>query len=163
MRIFKLVLVMVFLIVFQTVVLSRLTLFGLSTDLPLAFAVLLSYMKGPREGFWFGALAGFSADVFSPERFVFAAAVPMTCFILGVLKEKFFSEEEAVMVVFVFAGTFFSYLSVSWMLSGIYDKPLSGGVWMIILVSLLNSLFTPYLKELIFKAEHENDGRRIKI
>ena len=154
---------MVFLVLLQTVVLSRLKVFGVSVDLPIAFAALLAYIGGPREGFWFGALAGFSADVFSPERFVFVAAVSLTCFILGVLKERFFSEEEAVMFVFVFFGTFFSYFLSSWILTGLYGKELSGAWPLIFLVSLLNTLFTPYLKALTVKAEDTYYGRRIKI
>ena len=154
---------MVFLIIFQTVVLSRLRVLGVSADLPIAFAALLAYIHGPREGFWFGAFAGFSADVFSPERFVFAAAVPLTCFVLGILKERFFSEEETVMFVFVFAGTFFSCLSASWVLTGLYGKGLSSAWMSMIIVSFLNMLFTPYLKALISKAENIDDGRRLKI
>lgn len=156
-------LIMLFLIVFQTIVLSRLRIFGISADLPVAFAVLLAYIGGPREGFWFGALAGFSADVFSPERFVFVVAVSLTCFFLGILKERFFSEEETIMFFFVFAGTFLSYLFGSWMLAGLYDKALSGAWVMILSVSLLNAFFTPYLKALILKADNTDDGQRIKI
>ena len=163
MRTFKLILIAIFLIILQTVVLSRLKVFGVSTDLPIAFAALLAYLRGPREGFWFGALAGFSADVFSPERFVFAAAVSLACFVLGLLKNKFFSEEEAVMFIFVFAGTFFSYLFGSWILTGLYGKALSGAWALMFSVSLLNTLFTPYLKALILKAENADDGQRIKI
>jgi len=154
---------MVFLIVLQTVVLSRLKLFGVSADLPVAFAALLAYIYGPREGFWFGALAGFFADVISPEKFVFVVAVSLTCFILGMLKDRFFNEEEIVMFVFVFAGTFFSYLCGSWMLTGLYGKALSEAWALMFFVSLFNTLFTQYLKVLISKVVNTDDGRRIKI
>ena len=150
---------MLFLVVFQTVVLSRITVFGASLDLPVAFACLAAFMFGQREGFWLGVFAGVSADVFSPERFVLAMAVPLTCFLLGLLKERFFSEEETTMFAFVFGGTFFSYLSASWILTGLYAKDMSWTWPVIIVVSVLNALFTPYLKALIIRAESINDGK----
>jgi rod shape-determining protein MreD len=163
MRDLKLVLLMFFLAVLQSVVLSRVTVFGVSADLPIAMAALLAFLKGPREGFWFGALAGLLSDALSPAVFTVVVSASMTCFLLGLLKERFFSEEEPVMFVFVFAGTFFTYLATSWLLSGILGRPLSG-VWQVIfLVSAINVLFTPYLKALLNKAESEENGRRLKI
>ncbi len=163
MRILKLFLIMFFLVILQTVLLSRLSVLGVSSDLPIAFACLAAFLIGPREGFWLGALAGFSADVFSPEKFVFAITVSLTCFVLGLLKERFFNEEDFVMFAFVFVGTFLSYLCGSWILSGLYGKEIFGTWTVILTVSLLNTLFTPYLKALIFKSESTGNGQRIKI
>lgn len=163
MRDLKLAAFILFLAVLQSVVLSRVPLLGAYIDLPIAMTALLAFTGGPRDGFWYGAFAGLLSDALSPERFVFAVSAALSCFLLGLLRDLLFSDEEPVMFLFVFMGTIFTYLMSSWMLSGIYGRPLSS-VWQIVLcVSLLNTLFTPYLKALSRKAESAEDGQRLKI
>jgi len=157
MRIFKTVLFLIFLIVFQMVVLSRISIFGINVDLPVAFVVLLSFFKGPRDGFWYGAFLGFMMDIFSSIPFVFVVSIPIVCLVCGMLKDKLFKEDEAVMFVFVFAGTFLVYLASSIVFSRFYGVN-SSDLWLSCFgVSILNTLFVPVLKMSLYKIEGLSD------
>jgi len=56
-------------LILQTSVLPHLTESGLTPDLVLVFVVLIGLHVGPREGLWWGALAGLLSDILA-GRFI---------------------------------------------------------------------------------------------
>ncbi len=146
MRQIRLIALTIILLLLQSVVFSRLTLFGSTTDLPLIFVILVGILAGKREGFIYGALAGFLADIASGTAYFSLFILPLFGFMSGFMKEAVVSEDSAVLYAVIFAFSFLSVFLRGWLLNNYMGADLTGLVPVSLVSAAMNAIVSPALK-----------------
>lgn len=86
----KVVLLVIIAVILQTVLVSRVSVMGISADLFLIFTVIMAISRGPTGGCVFGFFAGLAADVaYLAPLGVRAFVYVVTGYALGLLAERF--------------------------------------------------------------------------
>ena len=135
----------------QTVVFSRLHIFGGGFDLLLTAVIIWGLTQGPLEGFWVGLFCGILMDSAACSSAVFTVSMALTGAGSGILKEKVFKDQEVVMFAAVFLVSLAAYLFQSWMLGYFCHKAVYD-LWTSALISsAVNALFVPLVRQAVYK------------
>jgi rod shape-determining protein MreD len=99
----KVVLLFVIAALLQTLVVSRVSVLGVTADLFLIFTVIVAIVRGPVWGAVFGFVAGVAADIAYLQPLGLRALVyVVTGYVLGTLAARFGTD--SLWIVFVYAG-----------------------------------------------------------
>ncbi len=145
MRQIKAVIFLFVLFIIQTVIFSRLPLFGICLDLFAGFVVIWGLKEGPAGGFLIGLIAGIFADSMYGTGQVFMFSAALLGFVAGTLKGAVFKDQNLVMYVLVFAGNIAYSLISSSMLQNYFDISLYAFWNKTLLSAVLNTAFVPLI------------------
>lgn len=147
----KYLVLFLFLLIFQTVILSRVIIFGYSFELLISFLALVTFIEGYENSFWLSLIIGITIDVLTNQIFAFTILLSTLSIVLGFIREKLFSKNDIVLYIFVFAFDFLVYFLVGSIFAlkeqiSIFEVTKTSFIF-----SIINLAFIPYLTTLIEK------------
>jgi len=142
-------------LVIQLTLINSVTILGLKPDLIMVIVVVLSLLRGEKEGAISGFAFGFLQDIFSANLLGINALVKTVIgFTCGILKEKIFHEHILFIIpVITFVSSFIQSILISLLLSAFgIEYNLAWSIKQIALPeALYNSLLSPFIFLIINK------------
>jgi len=106
MRFLKTLLLLIFVVFFQTTLLNLLKIKGTKPDLILITAAFFALSQGPQWGIGVGFLAGFLQDLYSPTILGLNSLAKSTAgFLLGYTKKNIYKEESGTQFLLIFLAS----------------------------------------------------------
>jgi|GEM_PF-3918312 len=145
MRILRLFIFVLVLFILQTVVLSRLFVFGAHFDVLLVFVICWGLMNGAPEGLAAGILTGLLADASTASTFFFSGIYGAAGYLCGILRSGVFRDDNVVIFGMVLAVTFITRLAEAFSLMQFSGRDVPSFIAAAFLSSLLNILLVPLI------------------
>jgi len=139
---------LLFLAIFQTTSLNRLSILGIKPDLLLILVIFLGLHKGPLSGAGYGFLAGILLDIFSPTPLgTNALSKTVLGFLAGAVAPFLYFEAPFIQGLLLFLGMFLEGLILFILLSSFHLAPslYYSFLYIILPASFYTSLLTPLL------------------
>lgn len=140
MKLLKLSIFFSILFILQSIVTSRIEIFGGKADFLLTFTILAGVLFGPAEGILFGALSGFIIDSASSPYYLHLFSRALIGFFSGILKQQIFKDDELILVILVFGLSALTYILEIALLGQFFDKAIWNFIKPLLISSLLNML-----------------------
>jgi len=154
MRIFKFALYILLIIVLQSVVFSRLNLWGASPDLVLISVIIFSVLGAEVPALLFAALSGFLQDIFSFGLYFNTISKVVISKIVSILRESFIGDRYSLAFGLVAVFTPLSLMGEGVVFWG-KDINLVGFSLKLLLTTLYNLVLVPICYFIINKLGHE--------
>jgi len=143
---------LLFVYLFQIIIVSRFAFFGVKADLPLIVTTLFAVTYGTEQGFLTGFALGFIQDMLGGIIYMNTFSRAILGFLVGTFKESVLGTEETVAVSAVLVATVTNFLIELMILFYFFGKPMASPLTLLItlLIScVFNSILSPVLYPIV--------------
>jgi len=150
------IIIMSFLIIFQSTISPYIKIGGVNPDFFLIMLLSISIIKGPERGSLYGLAGGIIEDIIY-GRFIGLNSLTkfLTCYITGWGTKNLFKGPVLFTIAFIFTGTLIYnllYLIVNFMFIPFFEP--RNIVLFFVYTAIVNAIFSPLVYNLVYKIEH---------
>ncbi len=137
--------------VFQSVVLSKISILGAHPDMLLTSVIVWGLMRGPGEGLIVGFITGFMTDIFSSGIYIFTFTRSVGGLLSGTAGARFLRSDDAVIMPGVFIISLLIYSIDAFTISSLQGYTISDLLIKAVISGAMNAALSVVIRESVKK------------